>query len=220
MSTTTATVWSQRHWALTCKAWPCSTPSSSRRGRLRTAPITPAQISRRSLVRKPVFVVHLYIENDHFIKTGSGQTQGKLRKEDTTVYDAGTTAMPDEDEAAGTNYYSRYLNATKHGALSAMTFHQYTYCDRGSDIPGLDTVIDLDCLARMKLAGAGTNAVSGTIVRLKTIICQDRLGTNTRNIFSVCRHVAEGGYECLFSQPRALGWRIVQRVDRWPAESE
>jgi hypothetical protein len=69
--------------------------------------------------------VHLYIENDHFIKTGSGQTQGKLRKEDTTVYDAGTTAMPDEDEAAGTNYYSRYLNATKHGALSAMTFHQY-----------------------------------------------------------------------------------------------
>ena len=134
--------------------------------------------------------------------------------------------MPDEDEAAGTNYYSRYLNATKHGALRAMTFHQYTYCDRGSDIPGLDTVIDLDCLARMKLAGAGTNAVSGTIVRLKTIICQDRLGTNIRNHwrenkrFSVCRHVAEGGYECLFSKPRALGWRIVQRVDRWPAESE
>jgi hypothetical protein len=67
--------------------------------------------------------------------------------------------MPDENAAEGTNYFSRYLNATARGTLSAMTFHQYTYCDRGSDIPGLQTVIDLDCLRRLTLAGTSLKRV-------------------------------------------------------------
>ena len=46
-----------------------------------------------------------------------------------------------------------------------MTFHQYTYCDRGSDIPGLDTVIDLDCLARLKAAGTSLKQVSNAYDR-------------------------------------------------------
>ena len=46
-----------------------------------------------------------------------------------------------------------------------MTFHQYTYCDRGSDIPGLDTVIDLDCLARMKVAGTSLKQVTNAFDR-------------------------------------------------------
>lgn len=63
----------------------------------------------------------------------------------------GTTAMPDQDVIAGTNYFSRFMNASA-GVLSAVTFHQYTYCDRESDTPNLDTVIDLDCLAKMNRA--------------------------------------------------------------------
>ena len=70
----------------------------------------------------------------------------------------GTTDMPDGD--ATNNYYTRYLKATKPGAVSAMTFHQYIYCDRGGDTPGLSTVIDLDCLARLKLAGTSLKKVS------------------------------------------------------------
>ena len=65
----------------------------------------------------------------------------------------GTTYMPDEDSATKTNYYSRFLNATNTGVLTAITFHQYAYCDRGGDTPGLSTVIDLDCLSRLKTAG-------------------------------------------------------------------
>ena len=61
--------------------------------------------------------------------------------------------MPDEDSATKTNYYSRFLNATNTGVLTAITFHQYAYCDRGGDTPGLSTVIDLDCLSRLKTAG-------------------------------------------------------------------
>jgi len=66
----------------------------------------------------------------------------------------GTTAMPDEDAARGSNYFTRYLGVlSPPGPLAALTFHQYTYCDRGGDIPGLETVIDLDCLARLRVAG-------------------------------------------------------------------
>ena len=72
----------------------------------------------------------------------------------------GTTAMPDEDALRGTNYFTRYLNAAPRGQLAALTFHQYVYCDRSGDTPGMETVIDLDCLARLRAAGHAIKALT------------------------------------------------------------
>ena len=74
----------------------------------------------------------------------------------------GTTAMPDEDAAHGSNYFTRYLDALPAGMLAALTFHQYVYCDRPGDTPGLETVIDLDCLARLRVAGSAVKELAAT----------------------------------------------------------